>query len=251
MTMMKRIGLSTFFILLDCILCNAASVGYDVMSQQEFEAYMNKAQSGEPIEISLAKGNYVLKSQIIARAPFSINGNGSTITYANDKYTCEDAVRRTTDHYICKLKNQIPVFSLFVDGKGNILPVSESVQEDIRVNTCEQIEGEYSAKPGAELKIPIARNISGLANKEFSKAYGYFDCAWSEMDFSITESDDSYFDVITLQNCNTNNFNYEKKAYKNDIRYVIFNAEPKAGCIFFDDEYIYVNGTIYDTFEEV
>ncbi len=176
MTMMKRIGLSTFFILLGCILCNAASVGYDVVSQQEFEVYMKKAQSGEPIEISLAKGNYVLKSPIIARAPFSINGNGSTITYANDKYTCEDAVRRTADHYICKLRENITF--LFVDGKGNILPVSESVQEDKRVNTCEQIDGEYAAKPGAELKIPISRNISGLANNEFSKAYGYFDCAW-------------------------------------------------------------------------
>ena len=75
-------------------------------------------------------------------------------------------------------ENQIPVFSLFVDGKGDILSVSESVQEDKRVNTCEQIDGAYAAKPGAELKIPISRNISGLANNEFSKAYGYFDCAW-------------------------------------------------------------------------
>ena len=85
------------------------------------------------------------------------------------------------------------MFSLFVDGKGNILPVSESVQEDILVNKCEQIEGEYASKSGTELKIPIAQNISGLANKEFSKAYGYFDCAWREMDFRITGSDDKYF----------------------------------------------------------
>ena len=153
-------------------------MGYTVRTQEEFDAYMKKAQSGEPIEINLTKGTYVLKSPIIARAPFSINGNGATITYANDRYTCEDAERRTPDHYICRLKNQIPVFSLFVDGKGDILPVSESVQEDKRVNTCEQIDGEYAAKPGAELKIPISRNISGLANNEFSKAYGYFDCAW-------------------------------------------------------------------------
>lgn len=240
MIMMKRISITIINILICCVLGNAVPLSYHVTTQEEFDAYMKKAQSGEPIDISLTKGNYVLKSTIIARAPFSINGNGSTITYANDKYTCEDAVKRTPDHYICKLKNQIPVFSLFVDGKGNILPVSGSVQEDIRVNTCEQIEGDYSSKPGAELKIPIARNISGLANKEFSKAYGYFDCAWSEMDFRITGSDDNYFNVITLQNCNTGNFNYEKKAYKNDIRYVIFNAEPKAGCIFYDDEYIYI-----------
>ena len=240
MTMMKSIGLSTFVFLLGCILCNAAYVGYTVRTQEEFDAYIKKAQSGEPIEISLAKGNYVLKSKIIARATFSIDGNGATITYANDRYTCEDAVRRTPDHYICKLKNQIPVFSLFVDGKGNILPVSESVQEDILVNECEQIEGEYASKSGTELKIPIAQNIAGLANKEFSKAYGYFDCAWREMDFRITGSVDKYFNLISLQNCNTGNFNYEKKAYKNDIWYVIFNAEPKAGCIFYDDEYIYI-----------
>ena len=107
-----------------CVLGNAASLSYTVRTQEEFDAYMKKAQSGEPIDISLTKGNYVLKSTIIARAPFSINGNGATITHANDRYTCEDAVRRTADHYICKLKNQIPVFSLFVDGKGNILPVS-------------------------------------------------------------------------------------------------------------------------------
>ena len=223
-----------------CVLGNAASLSYTVRTQEEFDAYMKKAQSGEPIDISLTKGIYVLKSPIIARAPFSINGNGATITHANDRYTCENAVRRTADHYICKLKNQIPVFSLFVDGKGNILPVSESVQEDKRVNTCEQIDGEYVSKPGAELRIPIARNISELANKNFSKAYGYFDCAWSEMDFRIIESEDKCFNVTTLQNSNTGNFNYEKKAYKNDIRYVIFNAEPKAGCIFYDDEYIYI-----------
>lgn len=237
---MKRIIITIVNILMCCVLGNAASLSYTVRTQEEFDAYMKKAQSGEPIDISLTKGNYVLKSTIIARAPFSINGNGATITYANDKYTCEDAVRRTADHYICKLKNQIPVFSLFVDGKGNILPVSESVQEDKRVNTCEQIEGDYSSKPGAELRIPIARNISELANKKFSKAYGYFDCAWREMDFSVVESDDKCFNVTTLQNSNTGNFNYEKKAYKNDIRYVIFNAEPKAGCIFYDDEYIYI-----------
>ena len=237
---MKRIIITIVNILMCCVLGNAASLSYTVRTQEEFDAYMKKAQSGEPIDISLTKGIYVLKSPIIARAPFSINGNGATITHANDRYTCEDAVRRTADHYICKLKNQIPVFSLFVDGKGNILPVSESVQEDIRVNMCEQIDGEYSSKPGAELKIPIARNVKGLANKKFLNAYGYFDCAWSEMDFRITGSDDKYFNVITLQNCNTGNFNYEKKAYKNEIRYVIFNAEPKAGCIFYDDEYIYI-----------
>lgn len=240
MIMMKRISLSILIIQMCYVLSNAAPLSYNVRSQDQFDLCIKKAQKGEPIEIHLAKGNYVLNTPIVAKAPFSIHGHGSTITYANDKYTCEDAVRRTADHYICKLKNQIPVFSLFVDGKGNILPVSESVQEDIRVNTCEQIEGEYASKPGAELKIPIARNISGLANKEFSKAYGYFDCAWREMDFLITGSDDKYFNVITLQSCNTGNFNYEKKAYKNDIRYVIFNAEPKAGCIFYDDEYIYI-----------
>ena len=64
--MMKSIGLSTFVFLLGCILCNAASVGYTVRTQEEFDAYIKKAQSGEPIEISLAKGNYVLKSKIIA-----------------------------------------------------------------------------------------------------------------------------------------------------------------------------------------
>ena len=178
MIMMKRISLSILIIQMCYVLSNAAPLSYNVRSQDQFDLCIKKAQKGEPIEIHLAKGNYVLNTPIVAKAPFSIHGHGSTITYANDKYTCEDAVRRTADHYICKLKNQIPVFSLFVDGKGNILPVSESVQEDIRVNTCEQIEGEYASKPGAELKIPIARNISGLANNEFSKAYGYFDCAW-------------------------------------------------------------------------
>lgn len=121
MTMMKSIGLSTFVCLLGCILCNAAYVGYTVRTQEEFDAYIKKAQSGEPIEISLAKGNYVLKSKIIARATFSIDGNGATITYANDRYTCEDAVRRTPDHYICKLKNQIPVFSLSYISSGSSL----------------------------------------------------------------------------------------------------------------------------------
>lgn len=240
MIMMKRISLSILIIQMCYVLSNAAPLSYIVRSQDQFDLCIKKAQTGEPIEIHLAKGNYVLNTPIVAKAPFSIHGYGSTITYANDKYTYEDAVKRTPDHYICKLKNQIPVFSLFVDGKGNILPVSESVQEDICVNTCEQIEGDYSSEPGAELKIPIARNISGLANKKFSKAYGYFDCAWREMDFLITGSDDKYFNVITLQKGNTGNFNYEKKAYKNDIRYVIFNAEPKSGCIFYDDEYIYI-----------
>ena len=147
---MKRISITILNILMCCVLGNAVPLSYSVKTQEEFDAYMKKAQSGEPIDISLTKGIYVLKSPIIARAPFFINGNSSTITYANDKYTCEDAVRRTPDHYICKLKNQIPVFSLFVDVKGNILPVSESVQEDICVNTCEQIEGDYSSETGDE-----------------------------------------------------------------------------------------------------
>lgn len=238
--MVKRISISTLNFLLCCVMSNAATAGFDVRNQDEFDAYMKKAQAGEPVGISLAKGEYVLKNCILAKAAFSIHGNGATITYSNEKYSPEDAVRRTRDHYICKLKEPIPVFSLFIDENAEILPVSESVQDDIRVNTCEQIEGEYNSKAGAELKIPIARNLSGLANKVFSKAYGYFDCAWKEMDFRITGSDDNYFNVITLQSCNTGNFNYEKKSYKNDIRYVIFNAEPKAGSIYYDDEYIYI-----------
>ena len=238
--MVKRISISILNLLMCCVLSNAATAGYDIRNQEEFDAYMKKAQAGEAVDISLAKGEYVLKNSVIAKAAFSIHGNGATITYANEKYSPEDAVRRTRDHYICKLKEPIPVFSLFIDENGEILPVSESVQDDIRVNTCEQIEGEYNSKAGAELKIPIARNLSGLANKVFSKAYGYFDCAWKEMDFRITGSDDNYFNVITLQSCNTGNFNYEKKSYKNDIRYVIFNAEPKAGSIYYDDEFIYI-----------
>ena len=221
-------------------MSNAATAGFNVRNQGEFDAYMKKAQGGEPVDISLAKGEYVLNNCIIAKAAFSIQGNGAIITYANVKYSPENAVRRTRDHYICKLKEPIPVFSLFIDENGEILPVSESVQDDIRVNTCEQIEGEYNSKAGAELKIPIARNLSRLSNKVFSRAYGYFDCAWKEMDFRITDSDDKYFNVITLQSCNTGNFNYEKKSYKNDIRYVIFNAEPKAGSIYYDDEFIFI-----------
>ena len=68
---MKRIIITIVNILMCCVLGNAASLSYTVRTQEEFDAYMKKAQSGEPIEISLTKGIYVLKSPIIARAPFS------------------------------------------------------------------------------------------------------------------------------------------------------------------------------------
>ena len=181
----------------------------------------------------------MLKKSINAKAPLYIKGKDATIT-CSGSYGTGDIVRKTSHHNVYQLKSSLSLFSLFYDQSETILKVSESVL-DSGVNYVEgDIQSSDGYGAGASLKIPISSNLSHLKNKTFPMAYGYFDCGWGTVNFRLDRSDGRFFYCTTLNVCSTNNYQYDRKAYKKPVRFVIYNAELKENAIYFDDDWLYV-----------
>jgi len=68
------------------------------------------------------------------------------------------------------------------------------------------------------------------------------------VNFRLERADAKYFYCTTLTDCPTTNYQYDKKAYKKPIRYVLYNVEPKEGTVYFDSEYVYIPKNVKSAF---
>ena len=222
------------------ILASLPCLSQSIYSQQQFEDALAKVKKGEPVSMKLLPGTYHLSEPITAKGALSIIGLGATIEAYTDIYSPRNAVRETPSHYVCKLKHTLSEYSLMVDQNDCLVEVSESVNKETYVNTTAIIEGTYEKRVGVEVRIPIPDNLSHLKNKSYQKAFGYFDCGWSRMCFKLKKTDNKYLYCETLHATNVPRYDYEKSAYKKDIRYVMYNAEIKTGAVYYDNDYIYI-----------
>lgn len=212
-----------------------------IFTQAQFDKSIDEINSGEKKELRLSPGTFILKSNIKAKSPLSIIGDNSSIVFNNISYSKDDSIGSTDFHYICNLTKPISHFSLFVNEEGEIVNVSETVNDQSLVNCINsKIIGEYTKKNGVGIKIPIADSLLYLKDKVNVDAYGYFDCAWSKVNFQINSISKGFFYCTTLNETNTRDFNYEIAKYKKDLRYVIFNLELKKDQIFYDHNKIYI-----------
>ena len=220
-----------------------------ISDQQQFDAVVEWINKGEEMQLELAKRHFFVNKSIIARANLSIFSEGATISFYTYKFEPSVAYEETDDYYLYKLKSSLGVFPLFYDSYGNLLFVSESVVDSIGVNLVSGhiiAPNYFSAE--TPLKIPISPNLYHLKNKSFSYAFGYFDCGWQVINFSIERSDNKFFYCSTLESCRTKNYEYDKIVYTKPVRYVIYNAEMKQKAIFYDENFLYVPkdvGAIY------
>lgn len=212
-----------------------------VRNQGQFDEAMTRINNGEEMNILLKSRIYILKDNIKSSAPLFINGNGSTILKYDDSYNLSNIVMETDRHYVYKTKSQLEAFALFFSIDGSIMKLSETVDDSLKVNFVEgDIISPNVFSSGTDLKIPISQNLTHLKNRTFAKAFGYFDCGWETINFCLNKSDESYFYCTTINSCATNNFQYDKDAYKKQIRFVLYNAELKPNCIYYDDTKVYV-----------
>ena len=211
-----------------------------VSTQAGFDAAVESINKGEPMSITLRRGQYSLKQSIVAKAPLSLKGCGAVITGA-DRYTSWERIDITGSHYVYRLKQAPTLFPLFFSEDYKILPVSESVLDDERVNYVKgEIKAEDAYVAGTSIRIPIPSNLKHLKNKTFARAYGYLDSGWKVVPFEVMRSDKSYFYCITRDECPTKNYEYDREFYKKQIRFVLFNAELKPGAVYYDNELLYV-----------
>lgn len=241
---MVRCRLYLFLLTIMVSLISANSIAQTIGNQELFDEAMTLVKKGKPVRINLLPGTYHLAEPVIAKASFSITGVGATISSYTDTYGRDDAERETATHYICHLRNMLEEYSMMVDQDGKLVDVAESVNEITHVNHASDIIGTYEKKVGLEVRIPVPANLSHLKNKSFQKAFGYFDCGWSRVCFKLKKSDRMYFYCETLHTINVPRFDYEKSAYGNDIRFVIYNAEEKPNSVYYDNEYIYIPKSI-------
>lgn len=212
-----------------------------VGSQSEFDKVVERIKAGEEMNIVLAKKTFILNKRIEAKAPLFVKGRKSVILSYTDVYSIADTKDNKLGFRTYKVKSRITPFSLFFDINGNIIKVSESVDENIKVNHA--LGGVISGgdmKAGTEIKILIPEKQQHLRNKVFSKSFGYFDCGWQTVNFILERSDNSYFYCKTVNACRTGNYSYDKQQRKDFVRFVIYNAERKPGTIYYDENYLYV-----------
>lgn len=225
--------------LIGCL--NFISAQSVISTQEQFDELITRINQGESVDVRLKKGTYILSKPINATNNVRLKGKKANIIGANNHYNINDTISSTGTHYIYKKVSEIAPFSLFVDDADNIIPVSECVDPVTKVNiTADSIVGKYESKNGINIKIPIADNLEYLGNKTFYHTYGYFDCGWSRICININHSDNQYFYCTTLDNTNVPDFNYDKKIYRKDIRYVIYNADMHDDGIYYDNENIYI-----------
>ena len=212
-----------------------------VRNQKQWEQALYSISKGGAVKLRLSSGIYYLNQPINAKKRLYIKGDNATITMKGITYSPLEAMRVTSSHYVYKLKSAILPYSLFVTIDHKIVDVSESVDKHSNVNVIsEDIIGPTEQYIGMELKIPLAKNLLHLANRNLQNTYGYFDCGWSKIDFVVDRTDDSFIYCKSLNKTNVKNINYEKTNYKDRIRYVLYNAEMKSDGIFYDNEYLYV-----------
>ena len=211
-----------------------------ISSQEEFDRMIDRAMHGIGVDEHIASGVYTLKKDVIVTGPIRLKGKKVTITGSNEILSQDEAIGEEGDFDIYRIQTDIPDFSLFLDEQQNIIPVSESVEAEKMVNFCSAVDGEYARRPGLPLRITTDCHVPKINITETSRVYGYFDCGWSVINFSVKSKVEQHLYIETLNSTNTKDFNYEKRFYKNEIRYVLFNAEKKEGCIYYDSQYLYV-----------
>lgn len=211
-----------------------------ISSQEEFDRMIDKGMHGIGVDEHIASGVYTLKKDVILTGPIRLKGKKVTITGNNEILSQDEVIGEEGDFDIYRIHTDIPDFSLFLDEQQNIIPVSESVEAEKMVNFCSAVDGEYARKPGLPLRITTDCHVPKIRITETSRVYGYFDCGWSVINFSVKSIMGQHLYIETLNSTNTKDFNYEKRFYKNEIRYVLFNAEKKEGCIYYDSQYLYV-----------
>lgn len=211
-----------------------------ISSQEEFDRMIEKILLGACVNEHIAPGTYKLKKDIIATGPIRLKGKNVIIYGNNEIISQDDAVGEEGGYNIYRITTDIPDFSMFLDEQENIIPVSESVESETRVNFCSAIDGYFARKPGIPLCMTLSNPMPDISITENSRSYGYFDCGWSVVNFSVKRKNNQFLYVVTHNPTNTKDFNYEKNFYGNEIRYVLFNAEKKEGYIYYDSHYLYV-----------
>lgn len=212
-----------------------------ISTQKQFDDAVDRINKGEEMHIRLTQGTYVLHQSINTTAPLTIKGKRAIITNARNSFRPKAAVKEMQGHYVYRIDESLSLFPLFYDEVGNILPISESVIDSVRVNYADSyIEAPNQFEAGTHIRIPISSNLERMMNSFFSNAYGYFDCGWGVVNFKLNYSDEKYFYCTTLNNCLTKNYNYDKDFYNTAIRYVIYNAELTPDGVFFDDNFLYI-----------
>ena len=218
--------------------------GTRITTQAQFDEAVARINKGEEMHMVLRKGQYILKQTMVAKAPLSIKGKGAVLTCAST-FFAQNKVSETSTHTVYRLDKSLSEFTLFYDDEENIVPVSESVIDSIGVNYVEgDISGPTRFAVDTEFQIPISKNLYHLKNKTFACAFGYIDCGWDVAKFSIKRSDDSFFYCTILTTSTIDNIRYDAQAYKKPIRYVIYNAEPKAYAVYYDKENLYIPKSI-------
>lgn len=227
-------------ILIVCTVVQGWSYDRTISSQAQFDEAISRVAKGDTVSIKLHAGTYTLLKPITATAPLSIEGENVTITSYIDVYGKDDAVAETPTHYVCPIKKELGEYALMVDETGEIVRVSETVDDNTLVNTTDCIEGDNDGKVGGEVLIHIPPNLDSLKNRTFESAFGYFDCGWSNVKIRLRYSDDKYLYCTTLHTTNVPRFDYEKAVYRNEIRFVIYNAGIKAGYVYYDKKNIFI-----------
>ena len=216
-----------------------------IKTQEQFDYAVERINHGEEMHLRLANDTFVLKKSIKSQKPFSMSASNATILCSTGKFEIKDKFKGENGFNVYRIANNITHFALFYDEAGNLIPVSESVNEEIKVNYAEGgIIADKNMKAGTTVKIPIPAHLKHLRDKQFSKAFGYFDCGWQTVNFILERSDNTYFYCKTLNLCRTGNYSYDKQANKDYVRYVIYNAEKKQNSIYYDGEFLYVPSSI-------
>ena len=217
-----------------------------IQTQAEFDNLLEKASHKYEINAYLKPGIYIVNKSQPIYTKFNLRGNTANIRQKNQIFTKKDAIRRTPTHYICPAEN-INEFSIFVDNDGNIIPLSEEVDTKTKINivtddiVCvEDDHNQYIER----IKIRIPENLYYLRNRKFDKTFGYIDSWWSAPSFIVSHSDSIYFYCDLSQKRELRQYNAyingEKFQYNQNIAFVIYNVEPKAGRLFFDKKFIYI-----------
>ncbi len=235
--------------LFSSVLFSANAETVKVCTQAEFDAIAERINNGEEMVIKLARKTFWLKKPINATAPLYIKGRNATITCYTECFDGKSAIREEGEYYVFVPETGIDPYSLFFDRNGEIVDVSESVDEAIGVNLTDEVVSEGNTRSaGTVVKLPIPEYLGHLKNRSFDKAFGYMDCGWQTVNFIVENTDNNFFYCKTLDYCFPGSFSYDNKVYKKPIRFVIYNAEKKESSVFFDGSYLYVPksvGTLY------
>ena len=166
-----------------------------ISTQSEFDALMKKASLRKEVDAYLKEGIYTIEGSKPIYTKFKLHGDGAVLTQKNKILTKKDAIRETSTHYVCPIKN-LGIFSLFVDSEGKIIPISEDVDSESKVNYITEDVIPIESKDSSDIskiKLRIPDNLNHLRNQSFSRAFGYIDSWWSAPTFAVTHSDTKYF----------------------------------------------------------